>query len=163
MTPIRYFVSLPSALLIFVPLVACEAEMKPEPVSIGSTAVTVGEVDQEEEEFRDTYEVVRGDTLIAIVDRNRIQNDRFTHEVMSLEPLAQKWRSFGWRVMETDGHDLDSLLGTIDNARTRRTRPTVVIAHTIKGKGVTFMENNPAFHGRAPNKEEFEQAMKELA
>ena len=69
MTPIRYFVSLPSALLIFVPLVACQTEMKPEPVSIGSTAVTVGEVNQEEEEFRDTYEVVRGDTLIAIADR----------------------------------------------------------------------------------------------
>jgi transketolase len=101
--------------------------------------------------------------LIAIVDRNRIQNDRFTDEVMSLEPLAQKWRSFGWRVLETDGHDFPSLLTTIDKARIRRTRPTVIIAHTIKGKGVTFMENNPAFHGRAPNREEFEQAMKELA
>ena len=101
--------------------------------------------------------------LIAIVDRNRIQNDRFTDEVMWLEPLAQKWRSFGWRVLECDGHDLTSLLPTIDRARRRRTRPTVIIAHTVKGKGVTFMENNPAFHGRAPNQEEFEQAMKELA
>ena len=101
--------------------------------------------------------------LIAIVDRNRIQNDRFTDQVMSLEPLAQKWRSFGWRVLETDGHDWPNLLSTIDRARLRRNRPTVVIAHTVKGKGVTFMENNPAFHGRAPNKEEFEQAMRELA
>ena len=101
--------------------------------------------------------------LIAIIDRNRIQNDRFTDEVMSLEPLAQKWRSFGWRVLESDGHDLPSLLATIDRARLRRIRPTVIIAHTVKGKGVTFMENNPAFHGRAPNREEFEQAMKELA
>ena len=101
--------------------------------------------------------------LIAIVDRNRIQNDRFTDEVMWLEPLAQKWRSFGWRVLECDGHDFTSLLPTIDRARRRQTRPTVIIAHTVKGKGVTFMENNPAFHGRAPNQEEFEQAMKELA
>jgi transketolase len=101
--------------------------------------------------------------LIAIVDRNRIQNDRFTDEVMSLEPLAQKWRAFGWRVLESDGHHFPSLLATIDRARLRRTRPTVIIAHTVKGKGVTFMENNPAFHGRAPNQDEFEQAMKELA
>ena len=101
--------------------------------------------------------------LIAIVDRNRIQNDRHTDEVMTLEPLAQKWRAFGWRVMETDGHDYNALLPTINRARQRRTRPTVIIAHTIKGKGVSFMENNPGFHGRAPNKDEFEQAMKELA
>ena len=105
----------------------------------------------------------RATNLIAFVDRNRIQNDRFTDEVMSLEPLAQKWRAFGWRVFETPGHDFSSLLATIGKARQRRTRPTVIIAHTIKGKGVSFMENNPAFHGRAPNKEEFEQAMAELA
>jgi transketolase len=105
----------------------------------------------------------KANNLIAIVDRNRIQNDRFTDEVMSLEPLPLKWRSFGWRVLEADGHDLPSLLSAIDRARTRRTRPTVIIAHTVKGKGVTFMENNPAFHGRSPNQEEFEQAMKELA
>ena len=101
--------------------------------------------------------------LIAFVDRNRIQNDRFTDEVMSLEPLARKWRSFGWRVFETQGHDFPSLLSTIDKAQRRRTRPTVIIAHTIKGKGVSFMENNPAFHGRAPNQEEFRRAMEELA
>jgi transketolase len=101
--------------------------------------------------------------LIAFVDRNRIQNDRFTDEVMQLEPLAQKWRGFGWRVFETDGHDFISLLTTIDKARQRRTRPTVIIAHTVKGKGVSFMENNPAFHGRAPKGEEFEKAMQELS
>ena len=101
--------------------------------------------------------------LIAIVDRNRIQNDRFTDEVMALEPLGGKWRSFGWRVLETEGHHFPSLLSTIVKARTRRTRPTVIIAHTVKGKGVSFMENNPAFHGRAPNRDELERAMKELA
>ena len=105
----------------------------------------------------------RATNLIAFVDRNRIQNDRFTDQVMSLEPLAQKWRAFGWRVFETDGHDFPSLLETIDRAHRRRARPTVIIAHTIKGKGVSFMENNPGFHGRAPNKDEFEQAMAELA
>jgi transketolase len=101
--------------------------------------------------------------LIAFVDRNRIQNDRFTDEVMTLEPLAQKWRSFGWRVYETEGHDLPGLLNTIEKARQRRTRPTVIIAKTIKGKGVSFMEDNPAFHGRAPNQEEYNLAMEELA
>jgi transketolase len=105
----------------------------------------------------------KANNLIAIVDRNRIQNDRFTDQVMSLEPLAQKWRSFGWRVLETDGHDLTELLATIGRARLRRTRPTAIIARTVKGKGVTFMEDNPAFHGRAPNKDEFERAMEELA
>lgn len=105
----------------------------------------------------------KANNLVAIVDRNRIQNDRFTDDVMALEPLAKKWRSFGWRVLETDGHHFPSLLETIDKARTRRIRPTMIIAHTVKGKGVSFMENNPAFHGRAPNQAEFEQAMKELA
>jgi transketolase len=101
--------------------------------------------------------------LIAVVDRNRIQNDRFTDEVMTLEPLAQKWRAFGWRVMETDGHDFHRLLPTIQRARENRIRPTVIIAHTVKGKGVSFMENNPGFHGRAPNAKEYETAMQELA
>ncbi len=101
--------------------------------------------------------------LIAFVDRNRIQNDRFTDQVMTLEPLAQKWRAFGWRVMETDGHDFHRLLPTIQRAKENRIRPTVIIAHTVKGKGVSFMQNNPAFHGRAPNAKEFETAMQELA
>ena len=101
--------------------------------------------------------------LIAIVDRNRIQNDRHTDEVMTLEPLAQKWDAFGWRVLETDGHDYHALLPAINQARQPSDCPTVIIAHTVKGKGVSFMEDNPAFHGRAPNKDEFEQAMKELA
>lgn len=105
----------------------------------------------------------RATNLTAFIDRNRIQNDRFTDEVMGLEPLTEKWRAFGWRVLETDGHDFDALLGTIEEALQGRTAPTVIIAHTIKGKGVSFMENNPAFHGRAPSRQEFEQAMKELA
>jgi transketolase len=82
---------------------------------------------------------------------------------MGLEPLDQRWRSFGWRVLETDGHDFNALLSTIDKARQRRTRPTVIIAHTVKGKGVSFMENTAAFHGRAPTAEELEKALQELA
>ena len=101
--------------------------------------------------------------LVAIVDRNRIQNDRFTDQVMGLEPLARKWQSFGWRVLETDGHDLELLLSTFRRARVRRAKPTAIIAHTVKGKGVSFMENNPGFHGRAPNADEFQRAMEELA
>ena len=101
--------------------------------------------------------------LTAFVDRNRIQNDRFTSEVMELEPLAAKWRAFGWKALEIDGHDIAQVFNAIGKARRTRGRPTVIIAHTIKGKGVSFMENNPDFHGRAPTKEEYEQAMKELS
>ena len=100
--------------------------------------------------------------LTAFVDRNGIQNDRFTSEVMNLEPLAGKWRAFGWKVIDTDGHDIAQVLDSIDAARRTRGRPAVIIARTVKGKGVSFMENNPDFHGRAPTKEEYEQSMREL-
>ena len=103
------------------------------------------------------------DNLTAFVDRNRIQNDRFTSEVMELEPLADKWRAFGWKVLEIDGHDMDQVLDAAAKAKRARGRPTVIIAHTVKGKGVSFMENNPDFHGRAPTESEYEQAMVELA
>ena len=105
----------------------------------------------------------RLDNLTAFVDRNRIQNDRFTSEVMSLEPLAEKWSAFGWNVLEVGGHDISQVLDAVDKARNNQGRPTVIIAETVKGKGVSFMENNPDFHGRAPNVDEYEQAMKELA
>ena len=101
--------------------------------------------------------------LVAIVDRNRIQNDRFTDDVMKLEPLASKWRAFGWRVLEVDGHDIGQVRDALRQAGRTRNRPTMVLARTVKGRGVSMMENNPDFHGRAPNKEEYEQAMRELA
>ena len=101
--------------------------------------------------------------LVALVDRNRIQNDRFTSQVMELEPLASKWRAFGWRVLETDGHDMSQVLNCLDRAKRTRRRPTLILAHTVKGKGVSFMQNNPDFHGRAPTQEEYNQATKELA
>lgn len=103
------------------------------------------------------------DNLTAIVDRNGIQNDRRTDEVMKLEPLSDKWRAFGWRVIETDGHNISRLLEAFEEASKARGQPAVIIAKTVKGKGVSFMENNPAFHGAATNKEEYERAMAELA
>ena len=105
----------------------------------------------------------RLDNLVAIVDRNGIQNDRFTSEVMNLEPLPDKWRSFGWHVIETDGHSFPEVLNALDEARSIKDKPTVIIAATVKGKGVSFMENNPDFHGKAPSAEQLEQAFKELA
>ena len=102
------------------------------------------------------------DTLTAIVDRNGIQNDRFTSEVMELEPLADKWRAFGWRVLKVNGHSFPALLRAIHRAQETKGQPTVIIARTVKGKGVSFMENNPAFHGKAPTKEQLGQALHEL-
>ena len=103
----------------------------------------------------------KASNLTAIIDRNRIQNDRFTDEVMTLEPLADRWRDFGWNVITCDGHEHAEVLRALADATTGG--PTAIIAETIKGKGVSFMENNPAFHGRAPNAEEYEAALKELA
>ncbi|MBI2935790.1 MAG: transketolase [Chloroflexi bacterium] len=103
------------------------------------------------------------DTLTGLLDRNRIQNDRFTSEVVELEPLADKWRAFGWHVLEINGHDFGQIIPAVEKATATKGRPTMIIAHTVKGKGVSFMENNPDFHGRAPNKEELAQALHELA
>ena len=89
--------------------------------------------------------------LIAIVDRNQIQNDRFTDEVMTLEPFEDKWKAFGWKTLKVDGHSLGELIDAFNLAINQTKNPTVVIADTIKGKGVSFMENNPAFHGKSPD------------
>ncbi len=103
------------------------------------------------------------DNLVVMLDRNRIQNDRWTAEAMDLEPLADKWRSFGWRVVEIDGHDLERVIEAMESAKQRNGSPTAIIAHTTKGKGVSFMENNADFHGKAPSAEELEKALKELS
>lgn len=103
------------------------------------------------------------DSIVAIVDRNLIQNDRWTSEAMNLEPLSDKWRSFGWKVVEIDGHDLEQVVGALEKARERDGSRTVVIARTVKGKGVSFMENNADFHGKAPNAEQLELALQELS
>jgi transketolase len=105
----------------------------------------------------------RIDNVVAIVDYNRIQLDGFVKDIMELEPLADKWKAFGWHVIEPDGHDISSLQKAFAEAEATKGKPTVLIAHTIKGKGVSFMENNPKFHGVAPTPAEVEQALKELA
>jgi transketolase len=103
------------------------------------------------------------DNVVAIVDYNRIQLDGFIKDIMELEPLVDKWRSFGWHVIELDGHDIPALQKAFAEAVATKGKPTVLVAHTIKGKGVSFMENNPKFHGVAPTPAEVEQALKELA
>jgi transketolase len=102
------------------------------------------------------------DNLTAIVDCNRIQLSGWTKDIMDLEPFAQKWQAFGWHTVDIDGHDLDQILAAFQEAEKTKTKPTVIIAHTIKGKGVSFMENNVAFHGKAPTPEEAGRALKEL-
>ncbi len=100
--------------------------------------------------------------LIAIVDRNRLQICGDTEEVMSLEPLVDKWMAFGWDVIETDGHDIDKVVVAFEEAKADRDSPVVIIFNTVKGKGVSFMENNPGFHGKACNATEYKQAVEEL-
>ncbi len=102
------------------------------------------------------------DNLVAIVDYNRIQLDGFLKDIMEVEPLADKWRAFGWHVIELNGHDIPALQGAFAEPERIRGKPTVVIAHTIKGKGVSFMENNPKYHGVAPTTEEMALASKEF-
>jgi transketolase len=102
------------------------------------------------------------DNLTVVLDRNRIQNDRFTSEVMELEPLADKWRAFGWHVQECDGHRFGALLDALDVARQVKGNPSIVIAQTVKGKVVSIMENNPDFHGKAATPQELETALKEV-
>ncbi len=102
------------------------------------------------------------DNLTAIIDHNEIQLAGRTCDIMNLEPLADKWRSFNWHVLDINGHDINQILQAAKKAQEIKQRPTVIIAHTIKGKGVSFMENNVDFHGKAPTPEETERALKEL-
>ena len=83
--------------------------------------------------------------------------------IKNMQPMADKWQSFGWHAMETDGHDIDKLYQTLAEAKEYRGKPTVVLAHTIKGKGVSYMENQAEWHGTAPNTEQYRMAMKELS
>ena len=102
------------------------------------------------------------DNVCAIVDYNRIQLDGFVKDIMEIEPLAAKWRAFGWNTLELDGHDIPQIQAALAQAAACKGRPTVLIAHTIKGKGVSFMENNPKFHGTAPTPAEVQLALEEL-
>lgn len=105
----------------------------------------------------------RVDNLCVVVDYNKIQLDGFVKDIMDLEPLAEKWRGFGWHVLEIDGHDVAALQHAFAEAAATQGKPTCIVANTIKGKGVSFMENNPKFHGTAPTPAECAQALQELA
>ncbi len=100
--------------------------------------------------------------LTVFVDRNNIQIDGFTEDVMPLEPLVDKYKSFNWHVLDIDGHNIQEIINAVEHARAVYENPTVIIAHTIPGKGVSFMENLPEWHGKAPTKEEARKALNEL-
>jgi len=100
--------------------------------------------------------------LIGIIDRNNIQIDGNTEDVMPLEDLKAKWEAFGWHVLEVDGHNIESVIDACSMARAIESRPTVIIAHTIPGKGVDFMEYDYHWHGKPPNSDEAKEALKKL-
>lgn len=104
----------------------------------------------------------RLDNLTALLDRNRLQIDGRTREVMSLEPLAAKWQAFGWHTVEVDGHHFPEILAALSLCSQVEGRPSIIIAHTIKGKGVSIFEDQVKYHGVAPNAEEYRQALAEL-
>ncbi|MEW9669429.1 transketolase [Ammoniphilus sp. 3BR4] len=103
------------------------------------------------------------DSVCAIVDWNKIQLDDYVENVKGAADLAGKWKSFGWHVIEIDGHDVDAVDHAFREAKETKGRPTVILAHTVKGKGISFMENTSKWHGLAPSDEELETALKELA
>ena len=102
------------------------------------------------------------DNLTAVLDCNRIQNDDFVDAIMPVDPVADKWRAFNWNVLEIDGHDMEEIVSGLETAKTIKGKPSIIIAHTVKGKGVSFMENVPAWHGKAPSEEEAQVALGEI-
>ncbi len=105
----------------------------------------------------------KADNLTAIIDKNGLEIDGPTKDVMNIDPLKDKLVAFGWHVIGCDGHDFTQIIQAFNEAKATKGKPTAIIANTVKGKGVSFMENNPDWHGKAPNKEEAEKALKELA
>jgi len=103
------------------------------------------------------------DNLTAILDLNGIQNDDFVDATMPVDPVADKWRAFNWHVMEIDGHHMEEIVSALEAAKTIKGKPTIIIAHTVKGKGVSFMENVPEWHGKAPSQEQARQALAEIS
>jgi len=100
--------------------------------------------------------------LTAIIDYNDVQLDGFVHDIMPLEPLIDKWKSFNWHVLEINGHDVEEIINAFRSVEEIQNKPSVIIAHTTKGKGVSFMENQSQWHGKAPTKEQYEQAVEEI-
>ena len=102
------------------------------------------------------------DNLCLIIDNNNLQIDGKVSEVMNIYPIDEKFRSFGFEVINVDGHNISELISAFEQAKKTKGKPTAIIANTIKGKGVSFMENQAEWHGKAPNEEQYKQAMKEL-
>jgi len=102
------------------------------------------------------------DNLCVIVDNNNLQIDGKVNEVMSIYPIDEKFRSFGFEVFNIDGHDMNQIINALNKAKTIKGKPTAIIAKTIKGKGVSFMENQAGWHGKAPKEEEYVKAINEL-
>tara|TARA_Y100000310_G_scaffold339032_2_gene430448 strand:- start:3806 stop:4642 length:837 start_codon:yes stop_codon:yes gene_type:complete len=105
----------------------------------------------------------RLNNLTAIIDRNNIQIDGVTEDVMPLEPLKEKYESFGWHVIDINGHDMEEIISTLEEAKAIQEKPVCIIAHTIPGKGVSFMEKDYKWHGVPPDKEQAKKALKELS
>ncbi|MGD0885401.1 MAG: transketolase [Thermodesulfovibrionales bacterium] len=104
----------------------------------------------------------RLDNLCAIVDNNGLQIDGFCCNVMSIEPITDKWKGFGWNTIDINGHDMEQIVRALDDAEKTKGRPTVIVARTVKGKGVSFFEGKAEYHGLAPTREELEKALREL-
>ena len=104
----------------------------------------------------------RLNNLVTIIDRNHMQSLDFSENTLELNDLGMKWRAFGWNVIEIDGHDMQQILDAFAKARECVGRPTVIVAETVKGKGVSFMEDQAGWHGKAPNDEQTQQALEEL-
>lgn len=102
------------------------------------------------------------DNLCAILDYNSFQIDGRIEDIMALEPVVDKWKAFGWHTIEIDGHDFKQILNAYNKAETIKGKPTIIIARTVKGKGVSFMEHTSNWHGKAPSKEQGDQALKEI-
>jgi transketolase len=102
------------------------------------------------------------DNLTVIVDYNKIQLDDFVAKILDLEPVVDKWKAFGWPALEIDGHDFEQLAKALDQAEATRGTPSLIVAHTVKGKGVSFMENNPEWHGKSPKPAEAVAALREI-
>ena len=102
------------------------------------------------------------DNVVMYLDRNMLQLDGPTEKIMSIEPITDKWKAFGWNVQEIDGHNMREIMTATEHAKETHGKPNVIICHTVKGKGVSFMEGSLQFHGKAPNKDECTKALEEL-
>ena len=103
------------------------------------------------------------DNVVGILDNNGLQIDGWVRDIKGIEPIGDKWRAFGWEVIEIDGHDMPAILSGIDRAVAVKGKPCLIWAHTVKGKGVSFMENKASFHGLTPTQDELAKALLELS